>query len=112
MKKIISLIVCAALVFAAAAVTLVHAAEAAENEKIAGDINNDGEANNKDVVELFRYVSGDKKLEDDSAYDFNGDSEVNNKDVVELFRYLSAGEQEEVTTGSEKETESGCRPSE
>ena len=53
------------------------------------DFNGDGEINNKDVVFLFRYVSGGAKEEDESVYDFNGDKEVNNKDVVELFRFAS-----------------------
>ena len=54
----------------------------------AGDINGDGFLDNKDVVVLFRYVSGGSEY--DSAYDFNDDGEVNNKDVVELFRFVSA----------------------
>ena len=59
------------------------------SEVLKGDCDGNGEVNNKDVVTLFRYVSGDEKVEDESAYDFNGDGEVNNKDVVELFRYVS-----------------------
>ena len=58
-------------------------------EVLKGDCDGNGEVNNKDVVTLFRYVSGNDKVEDESAYDFNGDKEVNNKDVVELFRYVS-----------------------
>ena len=54
-----------------------------------GDCNGDGTVDNKDVVVLFRYVSGSEKAEDESVYDFNGDSEVDNKDVVALFRYIS-----------------------
>ena len=52
-----------------------------------GDINGDGAMDNKDVVVLFRYVSGGSEY--DSKYDFNGDNEVNNKDVVALFREVS-----------------------
>ena len=55
-----------------------------------GDMNNDGEVNNKDVVGLFRYVSSGVQMRaagDD--YDINGDGEVNNKDVISLFRYVS-----------------------
>lgn len=52
------------------------------------DVNGDGEANNKDVVELFRYVSkGDAEY--NAEYDIDGSKEVNNKDVVALFRALS-----------------------
>lgn len=56
-----------------------------------GDCNKDGSVDNKDVVALFRYVSGNEKAEDESLYDFNGDGEADNKDVVALFRYVSAG---------------------
>ena len=55
--------------------------------ELKGDVNGDGEVNNKDVVTLFRFVSA-KNSEYDEKYDFNGDGEVNNKDVVELFRSL------------------------
>ena len=51
-----------------------------------GDVNKDGEENNKDVVVLFRYVSAGGN---EPEYDFSGDGEVNNKDVVSLFRYIS-----------------------
>ena len=54
-----------------------------------GDCSGDGAVDNKDVVILFRYVSGDEKEENESVYDFNNDGEVNNKDVVELFRFVS-----------------------
>lgn len=56
----------------------------------AGDVNSDGELNNKDVVALFRYVSGNKSaVKDESACDYNGDGEVDNKDVVTLFKAVS-----------------------
>ncbi|MBQ7699152.1 MAG: hypothetical protein IJT49_02280 [Clostridia bacterium] len=54
-----------------------------------GDCNRDGSVDNKDVVELFRYVSGTEKAEDEYVYDFNEDGTVDNKDVVDLFRSLS-----------------------
>lgn len=54
----------------------------------AGDVNGDGEVDNKDVVTLFRFVSAAADGYD-AAYDLNEDGEVNNKDVVELFRYVS-----------------------
>lgn len=52
-----------------------------------GDVNGDGVINNKDVVLLFKHLSGG----DDegiilSACDFNGDGSVNNKDVTALFK--------------------------
>ena len=54
-----------------------------------GDVNDDGTVNNKDVVALFRYVSGSNIAVNVSAADFNGDSSVDNKDVVALFKYVS-----------------------
>ena len=98
MKKIISLIICAFIVITAAATALAIAIE--------GDINLDGEANNKDVVTLFRYVSGNNKEEDETLFDYNKDGEVNNKDVVSLFRYLSSAEQSGESSGTEPEQSS------
>lgn len=57
---------------------------------IAGDINKDGEVNNKDVVVLFRYLSGGEAAGIDKiACDTNGDGEIDNKDVVTLFKHVS-----------------------
>lgn len=69
-----------------------------------GDINGDGEANNKDVVSLFRYVSGNTDAASAESCDFNGDGEINNKDVVALFRAVSTGVFPEIT-GNETNTE-------
>ena len=55
-----------------------------------GDVNEDGQTDNKDVVSLFRYVSALEKEEDEAKYDFDGDGEVNNKDVVALFSAVSS----------------------
>lgn len=86
MKKLISLLV----VLATVSAMLICSAAA-----VPGDVNNDGEVNNKDVVTLFRYVSGGKKADDETVYDYNKDGDVNNKDVVALFRALSTGTVEE-----------------
>ena len=57
---------------------------------VKGDINGDGEVNNKDVVTLFRYLSGEDDLYVESgALDVNEDGYADNKDVVRLFRYCS-----------------------
>lgn len=55
-----------------------------------GDINIDCSVDNKDVVELFRYVTKIFDSEADSSYDFNEDGKVNNKDVTMLFRYINS----------------------
>ena len=57
-----------------------------------GDINGDGNVDNKDIVTLFRYVSGYPVVVLISALDPNGDGNVDNKDIVTLFRYVSGGD--------------------
>lgn len=53
-----------------------------------GDVDGDGEINNKDVVRLFRYVSVAEVVYNKKC-DFNKDGKVNNKDVVQLFKKVS-----------------------
>ena len=62
-----------------------------------GDINGDGETDNKDVVILFRYLSGNNANVNVIALDINGDGSVDNKDVVVLFRYLSGDTSVEIS---------------
>ncbi len=59
---------------------------------VPGDVNGDGSVNNKDVVALFKYVSGGEVAVNGIALDINGDGSVNNKDVVALFKYVSGGD--------------------
>ena len=56
-----------------------------------GDINGDGSVDNKDVVVLFRYVSGFEIEVNEAELDVNRDGSVNNKDITVLFRQLNAG---------------------
>lgn len=67
---------------------------AAVSSKKPGDINGDNEVDNKDVVSLFRYLSGmmDASLVDLVACDVNGDGNSDNKDVAVLFRYLNGAD--------------------
>ena len=58
-------------------------------EYVPGDINDDGEVNNKDITRLFQYLSGWDVEVCDKALDVNGDGNVNNKDMTRLFQYLS-----------------------
>lgn len=81
MKRFLSLIV-----VITAVITLTLSAFAAVR---IGDTNGDGELNNKDVVILFRFVSGMNAECVEEASDVNGDRAVNNKDVVVLFRLLN-----------------------
>ena len=104
MKKIISVIICVFMIITAAVTALADDLLIMnEPETVVGDVNEDGEANNKDVVTLFRYVSAGEKAEDETLFDFSGDGEVNNKDVVALFRYLSGTSVDQ--PGEESETE-------
>ena len=95
MKKIISIIL--ALV---TAISLFIGISIAAN--LAGDTNGDGETDNKDVVILFRFVSGNTAAAIAENCDFNGDGEIDNKDVVALFRAVTVGG---VTTSQEVTTE-------
>lgn len=77
---------------------------------IFGDINGDGDVNNKDVVTLFRSLSRTDAYIDHDIYDINADGEIDNKDIVSLFRYISSmlkEKQNEETqpTGPEEESE-------
>ncbi len=58
----------------------------------AGDVNNDGEIDLKDVVLIRRYIAGgwDVELDTETA-DVNNDDEVDLKDVVLIRRYIAGG---------------------
>ena len=56
---------------------------------IPGDINGDGDVDNKDLVRLFRYLSGYDEEVVVAALDVNGDGVISNKDLTRLHRYLS-----------------------
>ena len=87
MKKITALIICV-IMLTAAAVSVFAEALILPDEYLgkAGDVNMDGETDNKDIAALFRYVSGVKVEVDKKAADCNGDGAIDNKDVVALFR--------------------------
>ena len=63
-----------------------------EPERIPGDINGDGELNNKDVTRLIRYIKYGDVDAVEAALDVNGDGELNNKDVTRLIRYIKYGD--------------------
>ena len=58
-------------------------------DHIPGDINGDGDVNNKDLTRLFKYLTSYDVEVQEAALDVNGDGEVNNKDQTRLFKYLS-----------------------
>ena len=96
--RMISVVLCVVM-----ATTVIIGANAAE--KLAGDINKDTEVNNKDVVALFRYLSGSYTGVDERACDTNGDGALDNKDVVTLFRYVSDPENAVIYYGKQDDTE-------
>ncbi len=53
-----------------------------------GDVNGDGVKNNKDVIDLFNYVSENNEYV--ASYDINSNGKINNKDVITLFKTVSA----------------------
>ena len=72
-----------------------------------GDVNGDGKVNNKDVVVLFRYVSGSGIEVDETKTDVNGDGKVNNKDVIYLFKLVSGETEGEDYAGTPAYTVNG-----
>lgn len=70
---------------------------------LAGDINLDGNVDNKDVAVLFRHLNGDTAKVDETACDTNGDGNTDNKDVVVLFRYLSGDKSIKLRYGKQED---------
>ena len=56
---------------------------------IAGDINGDGNLNNKDVTRFMQYNAGWDVEVNEEALDVNGDGSINNKDVTRLMQYIA-----------------------
>ena len=75
------------------------------NDYLRGDVNGDGYVNNKDVVMLFRHISGVSQPVIESTLDVNGDGSVNNKDVVALFKYVSEATDDPTQTETKTEVD-------
>lgn len=56
--------------------------------RLPGDINGDGEVNNKDLTRLQRYLKGLDVEVVESNLDLNGDGSINNKDLTRLQKHL------------------------
>ncbi len=84
MKRIISVLLALFMLSAVIAGT-------ASATNLPGDCNGDTLIDNKDVVVLFRYVSGGDSNAVEANCDFNNDGAIDNKDVVALFRAVSGG---------------------
>lgn len=59
---------------------------------LSGDVNLDGAVDNRDVVLLFKYVSGGATVVSDDAADIDADNTLTNKDVAVLFKYVSGAD--------------------
>lgn len=56
---------------------------------LAGDVNDDGNVNNKDVSRLMQYLAHWQVEVNELVLDCNGDGSINNKDVSRLMQYLA-----------------------
>ena len=63
-----------------------------------GDVNGDGDVNNKDLGLLQRYINGWSVEIDVIAADISGDGEINNKDLGLLQRYINGWDVQLPTT--------------
>ena len=85
MKKM--LIVLAALCLMLTAVMGVTAS--AKTAVLYGDINGDGDINNRDMALLQQYINGWDVEIDETAADVNGDGDINNRDLALLQQYIN-----------------------
>ena len=70
-------------------------ASAATNQINAGDINGDGNVNNKDLTRLMKALAGEDVEVVTETLDVNGDGNFNNKDLTRLMKFI-AGEDVEI----------------
>ncbi len=60
-----------------------------EPEYILGDVNDDGDVTNADVLEIYKYIYNPALYPIDvKAGDVNGDGDVTNADVLEIYKYI------------------------
>lgn len=70
--------------------TKVNLKAASSGETKAGDVNDDGQINNKDLMLMLDAVSDVSTDTKDSVYDLNSDGEVNNKDLMLMLDLVSS----------------------
>ena len=88
MKKTLALILSLIMVVSCFS-GIITGVQATGISPIAGDINGDGNVNNKDLTRLLKYIAGEDVEVVTVTIDPNGDGNVNNKDLTRLMRYIS-----------------------
>ena len=63
-----------------------------EPEKVAGDMNVDGELTKEDADALYHFLNGTGEKDENADADVNGDGKVNNDDYAELLKKLDLAE--------------------
>ena len=89
MKRILSIIIIIVMVVGILGVTLTNAlADGQETPVLYGDVNGDGEVDDRDLLRLWQYLTG-WKVEIFPGADVNGDGVVDDKDLLRLLQYLN-----------------------
>ncbi len=64
-------------------------AVSAASSTVYGDVNGDGDINNRDLALLQQYINGWDVEIDEVAADVNDDSDINNRDLALLQQYIN-----------------------
>lgn len=99
-KRTVSVLLCVLMIFTCMSPSVLvnvgtFLVQAADTTIKAGDINGDGNVNNKDLTRLLKYIAGENVEVVRQTLDTNGDGNINNKDLTRLLRYL-AGDNVEI----------------
>ena len=99
MKRVISLLLCLAMLCTMPIIAAAHKGENyvlystesvvfPTNQHVKGDSNGDGKVNVLDVIATLRYISGNKKGTLGDSIDTNSDGSVNIADVLLIVRHV------------------------
>ena len=104
MKKTLALTLCLIMVVSCFTGIITNV-QATGVSPIAGDINGDGNVNNKDLTRLLKYIAGEDVEVVTVTIDPNGDGNINNKDLTRLMKYIAGEAVEIFLTGCAHEKE-------